>query len=425
MQSFANPDKRAWLCNKKREHFMSWYRLFLPFAGAYFLSYLFRTINAVVGPILGAELELGAAQLGLLTSAYFVTFGVAQLPLGMLLDRFGARRVNVGLLLFAATGAVVFASSQSITGLTVGRGLIGLGVSACLMSAFKAFSQWFPPERLPSLTGWIMTFGTLGALVSTAPLEAALQVASWRQIFFVLGGLTILIAAWQFFGVPEKPSTARPESFSAQWAGIRQVLCSRHFWRIAPTGLFLIGGFMAIQSLWSSAWLMQVNGYSRAQAADHLAAMSMAMIVGYALIGMAAGSLARRGISPLMLLVGGLSTASVILLLIISEVCSQHYLLWIAYGSFSTFGTLSYAVLSAGFPASLSGRVNTTYNLTSFVGAFVFQWGIGLLIDWQLVAGCSNSIAHRNAFSVVLVCQVLAIVWLLIPGERKKPARMD
>ena len=255
---------------------MSWYRLFLPFASAYFLSYLFRTINAVVGPILGAELSLGAAQLGLLTSAYFIAFGAAQLPLGMLLDRFGARRVNAGLLLFAATGAAVFATSHSITGLAIGRGLIGLGVSACLMASFKAFSQWFPPEKMPSLTGWIMTFGTLGALFSTAPLEAALQVASWRQIFFVLGGMTVLIAAWQFFGVPEKPSTTRPEPLSAQWAGIRQVLRSRHFWRIAPTGLFLIGGFMAIQSLWSSAWLMQVNGYSRAEAADHLAAMSMA-----------------------------------------------------------------------------------------------------------------------------------------------------
>ena len=401
---------------------MSWYRLFLPFASAYFLSYLFRTINAVVGPILGTELSLGAAQLGLLTSAYFIAFGAAQLPLGMLLDRFGARRVNAGLLLFAATGAAVFATSHSITGLAIGRGLIGLGVSACLMASFKAFSQWFPPEKMPSLTGWIMTFGTLGALFSTAPLEAALQVASWRQIFFLLGGMTVLIAAWQFFGVPEKPSTTRPEPLSAQWAGIRQVLRSRHFWRIAPTGLFLIGGFMAIQSLWSSAWLMQVNGYSRAEAADHLAAMSMAMIVAYALIGLVSGGLARRGISPMMLLAGGLSIASLTLLLIITEASSQHYLLWIVYGSFSSFGTLSYAVLSTGFPASLSGRVNTTYNLTSFVGAFAFQWGIGLLIDWQRAQGLGNSIAHRNAFIVVLVCQVLAIVWLLIPGKREKAA---
>ena len=96
--------------------------------------------------------------------------------------------------------------------------------------------------------------------------------------------------------------------------------------------------------------------------------------------------------------------------------------LWIVYGSFSSFGTLSYAVLSAGFPASLSGRIKTTYNLTSFVGAFAFQWGIGLLIDWQRAQGLGNSIAHRNAFIVVLVCQVLAIVWLLIPDKREKAA---
>ena len=95
---------------------MSWYRLFLPFASAYFLSYLFRTINAVVGPILGTELSLGAAQLGLLTSAYFIAFGAAQLPLGMLLDRFGARRVNAGLLLFAATGAAVAAVRATAAG---------------------------------------------------------------------------------------------------------------------------------------------------------------------------------------------------------------------------------------------------------------------------------------------------------------------
>ena len=406
---------------KQREHFMPWFRLFLPFAAAYFLSYLYRTINAVVGPILGTELALGAAQLGLLTSAYFFAFGAAQLPLGMLLDRFGARRVNAGLLLFAASGAAVFGLSQSIGGLAVGRALIGLGVSACLMASFKTFSQWFPPEKLPSLTGWIMTFGTLGALVSTAPLEAVLQIASWRQIFLMLGAMTILVAAWQFFGVPEKPSATHPEPLSAQWAGIRQVLGSRHFWRIAPIGLFLIGGFMAIQSLWSSAWLMQVNGYTRAQAADHLAAMSAAMIVAYALIGLAASTLARRGVSTLMLLAGGLSTATFTLALIVSESISQHYLLWIIYGAFSSFGTLSYAVLSAGFPISLSGRVNTTYNLTSFVGAFAFQWGIGLLIDWQRAQDINNAIAHRNAFIIVLLCQALAIIWLLIP-ERKKPA---
>ena len=95
---------------------MLWIRLFLPFAGAYFLSYLFRTVNAVIGPILSREMSLGAADLGLLTSAYFVGFGAAQLPLGILLDRFGARRVEPVLLLVAAAGAAIFASAHSSSG---------------------------------------------------------------------------------------------------------------------------------------------------------------------------------------------------------------------------------------------------------------------------------------------------------------------
>ncbi|MDR0441276.1 MAG: MFS transporter, partial [Candidatus Accumulibacter sp.] len=153
-----------------------WFRLFLPFAGGYFLSYLYRTANAVVGPVLSDELSLGAADLGLLTSTYFITFGAAQLPLGILLDRFGPRRIEALLLLIAAVGAAIFGLANDIGTLAVGRGLIGLGVSACLMAALKFFSQWFPLERQASLTGWVMTSGTLGALVASAPLDAILHV---------------------------------------------------------------------------------------------------------------------------------------------------------------------------------------------------------------------------------------------------------
>ena len=177
---------------------MLWIRLFLPFAGAYFLSYHFRTANAVVGPVLAEEFALGAADLGLLTSTYFLVFGAIQLPLGMLLDRFGARRVEAFLLLFAAAGAAVFASADGVAGLALGRGLIGFGVSACLMASFKSFSQWFPLERQASLTGWIMTSGTLGALVASAPLDAVLQIASWREVFYGLSVITAGVALWLF-----------------------------------------------------------------------------------------------------------------------------------------------------------------------------------------------------------------------------------
>ncbi|MDQ5906206.1 MAG: hypothetical protein QG590_687, partial [Pseudomonadota bacterium] len=151
--------------------------LLLPFAAAYFLSYFFRSANAVIGPELANDLGLSAGDLGLLTSTYLLAFCLAQLPLGMLLDRFGARRVESALLLIAATGAALFAIADDMAALATARAIIGLGVSACLMAAFKAFSQWYPPERQASLTGWMMTSGGLGALAATAPLEALLHLS--------------------------------------------------------------------------------------------------------------------------------------------------------------------------------------------------------------------------------------------------------
>jgi len=401
---------------------MSALRLFLPFAGAYFLSYHFRTANAVIGPVLAGDLGLGAADLGLLTSAYFLGFGAAQLPLGMLLDRFGARRVESALLLVAAAGALIFASGTTIGTLAFGRGLIGVGVSACLMASFKAFSQWYPPERQASLTGWMLTAGALGALAASVPLNAALHVATWRQIFVVLAAGTVLVAGWIFVGVPDQRGTLAPESLAAQWAGVRAVVRNRHFWRYAPLALVQTGGFLAVQSLWSIAWLIHVNGYSRGVAADHLAAMSVAMVVAYALIGLLATQLARRGIGTIVLYVGGLSLALVTLLLMITQAVDQTYLLWIAYGMFSSFGTLVYPLLTAGFPVALSGRANTTLNLLAFTGAFAAQWGIGVLIELSEASGYSTAVAHRHAFSVLFVVQTGTLIWLLVSG-RRKPAQ--
>jgi predicted MFS family arabinose efflux permease len=396
-----------------------WLKLFLPFAGAYFLSYLYRTANAVIGPVLTQELSLGAGELGLLTSAYFLSFAAAQLPLGVLLDRFGARRVESGLLLIAAAGAAVYALGQSIAALALGRGLIGLGVSACLMAAFKAFSLWFPAERQASLTGWIMTSGGLGALAATAPLEAALQLTGWREIFFALAGLTLAVAVWLFCSVPERPDAARPEPLASQWAGVRAVFASAHFWRFVPLGLTLTGGFMAVQSLWSISWLMQVNGYNRATAADHMAGMSVAMLIAYALIGLLATGLARRGIKPVMLLVAGVSLSLSTLALIAGELLPQTYVLWIAYGTFSSFGTLAYSQAAAGFPVALSGRANTAFNLMVFIGAFSVQWGIGLLIDLLQAQGQTSAMAHRSAFLALLAAQSAALAWFWIARPRR------
>ena len=147
-------------------------QIILPFAMGYFLSYLYRVINAVLAPNLVTDIGIDPSQLGLLTGAYFITFGTFQVPLGVLLDRYGPRRIESLLLLVAAAGAWIFAHATTLYGLVLGRGLIGLGVSACLMAAFKAYVIWFPRQQLPQINGIQMAAGGMGALFATAPVEA-------------------------------------------------------------------------------------------------------------------------------------------------------------------------------------------------------------------------------------------------------------
>jgi MFS family permease len=178
-------------------------RVFLPFAFGYFLSYLLRVVNAVIGPDLVDELHFDASELGLLTSAYFLAFALFQLPLGILLDRYGPRRTEASLLIVAACGAFVFALAESLSGLLVGRALIGLGVSACLMAALKSYGMWFEKDKIPMVNGLHMAAGGFGALMGTLPIEYALQITDWRGILIGIGCIALSASIAIFFVVPK------------------------------------------------------------------------------------------------------------------------------------------------------------------------------------------------------------------------------
>ena len=260
---------------------MTFLRIYFPFAAGYLLSYLFRTVNAVISPELVRDLALDPSSLGLLTSAYFLAFGAAQIPVGMLLDRFGPRRVEPVLLSIAAGGALLFAYADSLLALALARAVIGLGVCACLMAPLKAIAAWYPPERLGSLAGWIMVAGGLGALAATTPLELALHVTGWRNIFVALAATTFAVALFIAWRVPDIAKPVHAAGFRAQWAGVSAVFRHPRFWWIAPLGAFCMGSFFAIQGLWAVPWLMEVQGETRSGAARHLLWMSVATLLGF------------------------------------------------------------------------------------------------------------------------------------------------
>jgi predicted MFS family arabinose efflux permease len=403
---------------------MPFRHLYFAFAGGYLLSYLFRSVNAVISPELTRELGLWPGALGLLTSAYFVSFAAMQIPAGMLLDRYGPRRVEPVLLLLAGTGALMFALAEGEGALIVARALIGAGASVCLMAPMKAIAAWYPADTQASLSGWMMVAGGTGALAATAPLEYALRFASWRAVFAGLAVATYVVAAWIWFRVPDMPAFRAAAGFKAQWAGVRSIFGHPRFWWIAPLGGLGMGSFFAMQGLWSVPWLIEVSGYDRSIAARHLLVMGTLMLAGYLCLGLFATRLARFGLHPRHLFGIGFALNALSLAAIVAEL-SGSYVWWSLYGLGATANILAFTVLNDGFARELAGRANTALNLLMFGGGFVAQWGIGLVVDAARAAlGLDIAGGLRLAFAIVLALDALAYAWFAW-GWRRYAVHVD
>src|SRR5258705_2965004 len=290
-------------------------RVALPFIAGYFLSYVYRMVNAVLGPTLAAEFGLGPGGLGLLSAVYFLSFALFQLPLGLLLDRFGPRRVNATLLLVAALGGLWFAFAHSAASAIGARALIGLGVSGCLMASFTAFVLWYPADRLSTMNGITFSAGALGAIAATVPLELLLRVLHWREAFLLLAAATVLASLLLWFWVPERAGHGGAP-LGAQLRELGTIFRDPAFRRVALCLGASQSASVALQTLWIATWLRDVAGYDRQEVALGLLIVNLGMIVGFLGFGRAADRFARAGRSAFPLIVGGVAVASLCLALI-------------------------------------------------------------------------------------------------------------
>jgi MFS family permease len=395
--------------------------VFAPFAAGYFLSFFFRNVNAVISKDLARDFALSPQELGFLTSMYLLAFAAFQLPLGVLLDRYGPRRVVAGLMCVAGTGALIFGLAQDLTTLSVGRALIGLGVSGGLMGAIKAFSLWFPLSRMATLNGLYLGIGGLGGLSATAPVEALLGPFGWRALFYGLAAASVTAASLIFFIVPEKPLPGRGQTLRAQVAGFAIVFRSVPFWRIATPLVICHAAYQALQGLWLAPWLYDVAGEARAAVAQLLLATAVAYAFGSVFFGVSSDRLARAGVSRLTTYKIGLALSLAMFLLLAAGVKQWLPAILVVFGFTAISASLAYALFTPLFPPEMTGRVNTASNVMMFGASFLFQWGIGAVLRlYPVTDGRYSPEGYAAALFGLGLMQLAALAWLA-PMRESRP----
>lgn len=380
--------------------------VFLPFALGHYLSSLLRNVNAVLASQLVGALALTPAQLGLLTSAFFCAFALVQLPVGIALDRYGPRQVQLALLFVAALGALLFAYGSGFTSLVIARAIMGCGLGGCFMAAVKAVSTWIAPHRLPSVHGYLIAVGGLGAASATVPVRAALDYTDWRGLFLLLAGLVACTGLLIALLSPrsEGPATHRGPLLPA----LREVWRAPNFRAVVSLVLIPHAVFFGVQGLWIGRWLLDVAHYPEESVAFLLYLGMAAVVFGAIAVGMITEWAGRRGMPPLDVAAAGITFFVLVQLAFVVGWRPSFQLLSVMFTLVGTITGIEYAIVAQSMPRELTGRAATFLNLLIFIGAFVVQAGFGLVIGlWQPdLLGHAPPVAYSAAFGLLVLLQL-------------------
>ena len=393
--------------------------VFFVFAFGYFLSCLLRAITATLSPVLTLEFELMAADLGLLAGGYFLGFASMQIPLGYLLDKFGPKKIVSSFLLIAFIGTLSFALAQSFSGLLISRILIGVGVSACLMAPLTGYRIWFAENQQQRANSWMLMIASLGFLSSTLPVQLLLPSLGWRWLFGGIAGL-ILISIFLMLAFIPKWDHQKDESLEnpVRQGSLSDVWKNKFFISVIPMGLFNYGGLMAIQTLWAGPWMIRVAGYTPLESATGLFWINITMLVSFFLWGYFLPRITNLGFSALKILKLGLPVSFLVMLTIIilgSKAGAFYITLFILS---SIFLSVTQPAVGLSFQSHLAGKALTSFNLLIFLGTFIMQWVMGLVIDLVKNYGYTEIIGFKAAFSFFLFLSLISYIFFLIINRK-------
>jgi len=390
------------------------FRIFIPFGLAYFIGTLIGGANAIMSPILIDTFGLSPINLGLMSSIYLIFFGITQIPVGVMLDRYGASKTLAPLLLLAAVGAIIFSVSQGLTTLFVSRMLLGIGLAGCLMAAFKGYADWIDMERLPLAYSIQSLMGGLGGMIATRPLAIAFEIMNWRLIFAILAVKLVIIAGMVLYMFPQKPIKAETKKISIyrQFVEMISFIGDRRFLAIAPISIVSQGIMFAYMFLWLGPWLRDVALFTEEQTGLYLFYASGGVAAGYFLNGVLADFFKRKGWlswESLYLICGILTTLLLLFNVLVNPLISA--IIWPFIMFFSIMSMIAFPLLRNRFESDEVGRVFSLLNLAIFLMSFLLQWLIGAILElYPVVDGKFSPAGYRMGLIVTVILSLASVV---------------
>lgn len=386
---------------------------------AYMISQFLRSSTGVIAPDIALELRLSPQSLGVLSGAFFFAFAAAQIPVGLMLDRYGARATTSGLMVFAIAGSLVFAHAGSLLWLSIGRALMGIGCSCLLMGPLMIYTRWFPPARFSTLSGIHISAGTLGAITATAPLALIAQWVGWRGAFTGTAMLAAAMAVLVWLIARDAPPGQQSpqqlhegagESLWQSLLGFGAVLRNPSLPHLLLLQFVGLGSAATLLGLWASPYLHDVHGLEGPARGTVLLVMAGCSAVGMLFWGQMDIRFDSRkkpillgaGISMAMLIILGAlaapSLAAVTLIFALMGFCNGYAAIAIAHGR-------------AIFPDHLVGRGISLLNMGGMAGAGVMQYIAGVIIGQFAAPGTpAPPAAYRSLFGFLAVSLLIALL---------------
>lgn len=386
---------------------------------AYMISQFLRSSTGVIAPDLARELRLAPQSLGILSGAFFFAFAAAQIPVGLMLDRYGARITTSSLMLFAIAGSLLFAQAQSLFWLSAGRVLMGIGCSCLLMGPLMIYTRWFPPERFSTLSGIHIAAGTVGAIAATAPLAMIAEWAGWRGAFTGTAAFTLIMGllVWMIARdappgqkSPHLPHEEARESLWQSLMGLGAVLRNPSLPHLLLLQFVALGSTATLLGLWLSPFLHDIYGLDGPPRGNVLLVMSASSAAGMLIWG---GMDIRFNSRKKPILLGGAINASLLALLSVQADAGLMLvtMVFAVLGFCNGYAAIAIAHGRAIFPDHLVGRGISVLNMGGMAGAGTMQYIAGVIIGQFAAPGApAPPGAYRTLFAFLAVCLVLALL---------------